>query len=164
MDDNGYAGATLRRRRLLPCVPINSSAGCESALDAWRGRKPQSWAGPAVSPGRQRRVSSFLGSREAGFGLRSRFDVGPAPSGARSRPGADLSAETKISSHGGSAPGVSGGLCGPTDFPSGRCLFGEAAGLGRDRSFLTPFRCLMCRRHELFNPAGPQSTSRASDL
>jgi hypothetical protein len=44
-----------------------------------RGQKPQSWAGPAVSPGRQRRVSSFLGSREAGFGLRSRFGllVGP---------------------------------------------------------------------------------------
>jgi hypothetical protein len=122
MDDNGYAGATLRRRRLLPCVPINSSAGCENGLDGFRGQKPQSWAGPAVSPGRQRRVSSFLGSREAGFGLRSRFGLllEPAPSGARSRPGADLSAETEISSPGGSAPGVSDGLCVPTDVPSGR--------------------------------------------
>jgi MFS family permease len=69
--------------------------GAGAGVVTCRGQKPQSWAGPAVSPGRHRRVSSFLGYPRDG--IRSSILIrrpcgAPSPSGARSRPGADLSA------------------------------------------------------------------------
>ena len=75
--------------RCLDCAWTTNDA----LSDPVRGQKPQSWAGPAVSAGRQRRVSCFLGSPRGG--IRSSIPIRRpcgARSGARSRPGADVSA------------------------------------------------------------------------